>query len=99
MTDDTLIFGSQTKEQHHTLIVWVLDILHRHWFYLKAEKCTFGQPMVEYLSLILLEGQVEMDTIKLADIHDLPTSTSVTKVQSFVGFVTSTDNSSKTSHM
>jgi len=25
--DDILIFGSQTKEQHHTIIVRVLDIL------------------------------------------------------------------------
>jgi len=24
--DNILIFGSQTKEQHHTIIVWALDI-------------------------------------------------------------------------
>ena len=54
--DDILIFGGQTKEQHHTIVIWVLDILHRHWLYLKAEKCMFVQPTVEYLSLILLEG-------------------------------------------
>jgi len=39
--DNILIFGSQTKEQHHTIVVWVLDILHKHWLYLKAKKCTF----------------------------------------------------------
>jgi len=43
--------------------------------------------MVEYLSLILLEGWVEMDPIKVAGIHDWPTTRSVTKVQSFVGLV------------
>jgi len=36
--DDILIFGGQTKEQHHTIIVLVLDIFHRHQLYLKAEK-------------------------------------------------------------
>src|SRR5467141_3958724 len=51
--DDILIFGGQTKKDHHTIIVWVLDILHKHQLCLKAEKCTFRQPMVEYLSLIL----------------------------------------------
>src|SRR5882724_1646094 len=39
--DNILIFSGQTKEEHHTIVVWVLDILCRHWLYLKAEKCTF----------------------------------------------------------
>src|SRR5467141_4891638 len=51
--DDILIFGGQTKEEHHAILVQVLDILHKHWLYLKAEKCTFGQPTVEYLGLIV----------------------------------------------
>jgi len=55
-------------EQHHAIGLWVLDILQKHQLYLKAEKCMFGQPMVEYLSLILSEGHVEMDTIKVAGV-------------------------------
>src|SRR5882724_990818 len=47
--DDILIFGGQTKEQHHTIVVRVLDILRKHQLYLKAEKCMFGQSTVEYL--------------------------------------------------
>ena len=85
--DDILIFGSQTKEQHHTIIVRVLDILQKHRLYLKAEKCIFKQPRVEYLSLILSEGHVEMDPVKVAGIQDWPTPRNVTKVQSFVGFI------------
>ena len=42
--DDILIFGSQTKEQHHTIVVKVLDILGKPRLYLKAEKCIFKQP-------------------------------------------------------
>src|SRR5882724_10426914 len=63
--DYILISGGQTKEQHHAIAIQVLDILHRHQLYLKDEKCTFGQPTVEYLSLIFLEVQVEMDPIKV----------------------------------
>src|SRR5882724_9682954 len=85
--DNILIFGGQTKEEHHTIVVRVLDILRRHWLYLKAEMCTFGQPMVEYLRLILSEGHVEMDPVKVAGIRDWPTPRNVTEVQSFIGFV------------
>jgi len=85
--NDNLIFGCQTKEQHHTIIARVLYIFWRHQLYLIANKCMFRQPMVEYLSLILSEGRVEMDPIKVAGICDWLTWMSVTKVQLFVGFV------------
>jgi len=49
-----LTFSGQTKKQHHATAVWVLDILHQ--LYLKAGKCMIGQPMVEYLGLILFKG-------------------------------------------
>src|SRR5882672_4169293 len=52
---------------------YVTDILCRHQLYLKAEKCTFGQPTVEYLGLILSEGRVEMDPVKVASVRDWPT--------------------------
>jgi len=76
-----------TKEQHHEIVVQVLDILHKHHLYLKVEKCTFEQPTIEYLSLILSEGCIEMDLVKVAGIRDWPTPRNVTKVQWFVGFI------------
>jgi len=95
--DNILIFSGQTKEQHHTIVVHVLDILCKHWLYLRAKKCTFGQMTVEYLSLILLEGHVEMDPVKVAGIHDWQTLRSVTEIMSFMGLSTSTSVSSRTS--
>ena len=62
-------------------------MLLKHWLYLKAEKCTFECTTVEYLGLVLSEGWVEMDPIKIARVRDWPTSKNVTDVQSFVGFV------------
>src|SRR5882672_124921 len=85
--DDIFIFGGQTKVEHHAIVVWVLDILQKHRLNLKAKKCTFGQPMVEYLSLILSEGCVEMDPVKVAGVRDWLTPRNVTEVQSFIGFV------------
>jgi len=39
-------------------------ILHKHRLYLKAEKCIFGQPMVEYLGLIPFRRSFRMDLLK-----------------------------------
>src|SRR5882672_6277816 len=85
--DDILIFSVQMKQEHHAIVVQVLDILCKHWLYLKAKKCTFGQPMVEYLSFILLEGRIEMDPVKVASIHDWLTPRNITKVKSFIRFI------------
>src|SRR5882724_5565203 len=72
--DNILIFGGRTQQQHHTIVVKVLDILWKHRLYLKVEKCIFEQPRVEYLGgLILPEGRVEMDLVKVAGIQDWPT--------------------------
>src|SRR5882724_5367575 len=40
--DNILIFGSQMKEQHHTIIVKVLDILQKHRLYLKVENVSLS---------------------------------------------------------
>ena len=50
------------------MTIYMDDILHKHHLYLKAEKCTFEQPTVKYLSLILSEGCIEMDPVKVAGI-------------------------------
>src|SRR5882724_5594086 len=84
--DDILIFGGQTWEQHHKIVVQVLDILHNHRLYLKAEKCTFEQLTVKYLGLILSEGRMEMDPVKVTGVQDWQVPRNMTKVQLFVGF-------------
>jgi len=85
--EDILIFGNQTKDKYHVIVVWVLNILWKHCLNLKVEKFMFEQIMVEYLGLILLEGCVEMDLVKVSGIQDWPTPRNVTKVQLFVGLV------------
>ena len=74
-------------------------MLRKYRLYLKAEKCTFECSTVEYLSLVLLEGWVEMDPIKIARVRDWPTLKNVTEVQSFMGFVNFSVGLSWSSHM
>ena len=65
--DDILIY-TQTIEHHWVVVTQVLDVLRRHQLYLKAEKCSFECSMVEYLGLVLSEGRIEMDPVKIAGI-------------------------------
>ena len=83
--DDILIF-TEDLEQHRRIVRRVLQILRKNVLFLKYEKCEFEQKQVEYLGLILSEGRVEMDPIKVAGVKDWPTPHSVTEVRSFLGF-------------
>ena len=73
-------------EHHQAVVTQVLDVLQRHQLYLKAEKCSFECSTVEYLGLVLSEGHMEMDPVKIAGVWDWLTPKNVTEVQSFVGF-------------
>ena len=54
---------------------------------MKPEKCLFEQLEVDYLGLILSQGQVAMDPVKVAGIRDWPVPCNVTEVKSFLGFI------------
>ena len=74
-------------EHHQEVVSHVLDTLQKYWLYLKAKKCSFECSKVEYFSLILSEGHIEMDPVKIAGVKAWPTPKNVTKVQSIVGFI------------
>jgi len=84
--DDILVY-THTIEHHREIVTRVLAVLQKHWLYLKAEKCSFECPSVEYLGLILFEGRVEMDPVKITSVRDWLTPKNITEVQSFVGFM------------
>ena len=54
---------------------------------MKAEKCLFEQLEVDYLVLILSQGQVAMDPVKVAGVRDWPVPCNVTEVKSFLAFI------------
>lgn len=83
--DDILIF-TETIEEHRTLVHKVLTQLARHDLYLQPEKCKFEQSSIEYLGLIISEGEVQMDPVKVEAVKDWPTPTSLHNLQGFLGF-------------
>ena len=43
--------------------------------------------MIEYLGLVILEGEIQMDPVKVAGVTEWPVPTCRREVQSFLGFV------------
>ena len=83
--DDILILD-RDLDQHHAHVREVLERLREHKLYLKPEKCEFDQTEVEYLGVIVGNGQVKMDPVKVAGIAEWPTPTCKRDIQQFLGF-------------
>ena len=83
--DDILIFA-KNKEELERITKMVLTKLWEHDLFLKAKKYEFCKLHIEYLGMIIEEGKIFMDPIKLAGIRDWPTPSMVKQVRSFLGF-------------
>lgn len=65
--DDILIFAN-TREDLRKATKEVLSRLRENDLYLKPEKCEFEQTKVDYLGMVVQEGKLAMDPIKLKGI-------------------------------
>jgi Reverse transcriptase (RNA-dependent DNA polymerase) len=83
--DNILIFA-ETEEELRRITKQVLEKLQEHNLFLKAKKCKFCKTKIEYLSMIIEQGKIAMDLVKLGGIRDWPTPTTVKQVRSFLGF-------------
>jgi RNase H-like domain found in reverse transcriptase/Reverse transcriptase (RNA-dependent DNA polymerase) len=83
--DDILIFG-KNQEELEERTKQVLQRLREHDLFLKLKKCEFNKTTMEYLGLIIQEGKLSMDPVKLSGIRDWPTPTMVKQVRGFIGF-------------
>jgi hypothetical protein len=83
--DNILIFAN-TKEELKRITKQVLEKLQEHDLFLKAKKCKFCKTKIKYLGVIIEQGRIAMDSIKLGGIRDWPTPTTVKQVWSFLGF-------------
>ena len=67
----------------------VFYVLHlcEHGLSLKLSKCTFNVPCIEFLGMIIGQGKIEMDSIKLFAIKEWKPPASVKGVHAFLRFV------------
>ena len=64
----------------------VLQQLQENDLYLKPTKCKFKKTKIEYLGMVITEGKITMDSVKVKGIQDWPAPTTVKEVWSFLGF-------------
>jgi Reverse transcriptase (RNA-dependent DNA polymerase) len=83
--NDILIFAD-TKEELERITKLVLEKLREHDLFLKAKKCEFCQTRIEYLGMIIEEGKISMDAVKLGGIREWHIPTTLKQTQSFLGF-------------
>jgi hypothetical protein len=72
--------------KHAQQVQQFLIKLQQHNLYLKPEKCTFHQQTVEYLGVVISQGTISMDPVKVQGITDWPPPMKVKEVRSFLGF-------------
>ena len=83
---DDILIHSNNQELHTKWMRKVLKCLWEHKLFLKLEKYFFNKAKIEYLDMIIKEGHVRMDPIKLTTIKERKSPTSVKEVWSFIGF-------------
>jgi len=84
--DDMIIATEDNEVLHKLQVNHILDKLEKFNLFLKPEKCKFHQHEVEYLGVLIGNGTVKMDPVKVQGIADWPTPQTVKDVQSFLGF-------------
>ncbi|KAL0172102.1 hypothetical protein M9458_032413, partial [Cirrhinus mrigala] len=83
--DDILTYSwSEAEHRHH--VAEVLQKLREHQLYLKAEKCSFYLPSVQFLGYIIDHQGVRMDERKVTAVASWPEPTTIKELQRFLGF-------------
>jgi len=83
--DDILIMATTIVELvklTHGILQCLLDLD----LYLWPEKCSFNQTSMEYLGLIISEGELHIDPVKLTAVSNWPTPKTMKEVQKWLGF-------------
>jgi len=84
--DDMIIATEDDDALHELRVNHILNKLEKFDLFLKPKKCKFHQHEVEYLGVLIGNGSVKMDPIKVQGISEWPTPLTVKDVRSFLGF-------------
>lgn len=73
-------------EENISHVTKVLELLKRHNLFVKAEKCVFHLPKVEFLGYEISAEGIYMDSKKVEAIREWPIPSDILSLQSFLGF-------------
>jgi len=68
--DDGVVHTKGSLEDHIKYCHHIFQMLERLDLFVKPEKCSFHQCEVEYLGMVIGNGQVKMDPIKVQGIAE-----------------------------
>ncbi len=83
---DNILIMSKTKKEHCRITHKVLKVLWKNKLFLKAEKCEFDTLETKYLGVIISEGSIQMDPVKIQGIAEWPIPAKKQQLQLFLGF-------------
>jgi len=82
---DDIVVYSTNEAEHLNLLDNVLTILHDSGIKLKYKKCTFMQPRIEYLGLMIGNNQIQPTERQLSAVAAFPVPNNAKEVQRFLG--------------
>jgi len=86
MDDILIVTESDDIEEHIKIVSIVLKRLEDNDLFLRPEKCSFHRREVDYLGVIVGNGQVKMDPIKVKGVTNWPVPTTLRELRLFLGF-------------
>jgi len=72
--------------QHQGYVHKIFDKLKKFDLYLKPIKCSFEQTKIDFLGVIMGNGQIQMDPSKIKAVQEWLTPKTPTEVRAFLGF-------------
>ena len=84
--DDILIATIDDLEVHRRVVGQVLDGLQKSNLFLKPSKCIFETRRIEFLGVVLENGTVMMDPVKVSGVRQWKAPTNVMENRAFQGF-------------
>jgi hypothetical protein len=84
--DDILVATQDNVKEHRQIVHQILERLQKLDLYLKPAKCIFEARKIEFLGVILENGTVTMDPIKVAGVAKWKTPRNVKDIRKFLGF-------------
>jgi hypothetical protein len=85
--DDILITMPHDLVLHRSIVNKVLEKMAEYDLYLKPEKCVFEQCTITYLGLVIGEGEVRMDPLKVKAVRTWPPPKDLHELHVFMGLI------------
>jgi hypothetical protein len=84
--DDILVATRNNREEHWKIVHQVLGRLKELDLYLKLAKCIFETKKIKFLGVILEDGTITMDLVKVAGVEEWKEPKTVKDIRKFLGF-------------